>query len=265
MSISQSIESIGGAAVGVVKTTKSLGILLLSATAGILDRDYPKGEVARQMFIIGNKSVIFICITMGFLGMVMVMQSAAQINRVTGDLSQVGPEFLRLFIQEFAPTITALMMLATRVGAGIAAEIGSMQVTEQIDALRLCGVTPTQYLISPRYIASVVMTLVLTVIAVVVAFSAGGLTAWSVFGLNPNVFFDPGKVRSFDLILGASKALSYGMAIPIISGHCGLRARGGAEGVGAATTAAVIGSSFAVLVLDFILSGIGFTFFLEGS
>jgi phospholipid/cholesterol/gamma-HCH transport system permease protein len=212
------------------------------------------------MYAIGNKSVLFVSITLGFLGMVMVFQSGQQLNRVTGDLSQVGPEFLRLFIQEFAPTITALM-LSTRVGAGIAAEVGSMKVTEQIDALRLSGITPTSYLITPRFVACVFMTLVLTVFAVVVAYSAGGLTAWTTYGLNPHVFFDADKVQTFDIALGLTKALCYGMTIPIISGFCGLRARGSSEGVGQATTSAVIGSSFAVLLIDIILSGVSFVLF----
>ena len=215
------------------------------------------------MYVVGNKSLLFISITMGFLGMVMVIQSGQQINRITGDLSQLGPQFLRLFIQEFAPTITALM-LATRVGAGIAAEVGSMKVTEQIDALRLSGITPTSYLIAPRLVACLSMGFVLTVIAIVIAFSAGGVTAWSVFGLNPTVFFDSSMVKTYDLVIGACKALSYGLAIPIISGFCGLEARGGSEGVGTATTSAVIGSSFAVLLIDFIISGIGFSVFGGG-
>lgn len=108
------------------------------------------------------------------------------------------------------------------------------------------------------------MSYVLTVFAVVVAFSAGGITAWSVFGLNPASFFNSEKVTQYDIILGSIKTLSYGTAIPVISGYCGLNARGGSEGVGSATTNAVIGSSFAVLLLDFLLSGIGFGVFGGG-
>jgi phospholipid/cholesterol/gamma-HCH transport system permease protein len=263
VNIQANIINIGSLAVHGVTSARKLVVLFRDSTAGIVERDYPKGEVVRQMYIIGNKSLLFICVTMGFLGMVMTLQSGEQINRVTGDLSQVGPEFLRLFIQDFAPTITALM-LATRVGAGIAAEVGSMKVTEQIDALRLSGITPTSYLIAPRFFASLIMTYILAVFAVVVSFSAGGITAWGIFGLNPTVFFDGSRVAAFDIILGSCKAVCYGMAIPLISGHCGLEARGGSEGVGAATTSAVIGSSFAVLLIDFILSGIGFAVFGGG-
>lgn len=263
MNIATRIENLGAASIAGLRSVRALGRLLRGSFSGLLERDYPKGEIARQMYVVGNKSLLFISVTMGFLGMVMVMQSGQQLNRITGDLSQLGPEFLRLFIQEFAPTITALM-LATRVGAGIAAEIGSMKVTEQIDALRLSGITPTSYLITPRFFACIVMSLVLTTFAVVFSFCAGGLTAWSVFGLNPTLFFDASRVQLYDLVLGGTKALAYGMAIPVISGYCGLEARGGSEGVGTATTSAVIGSSFAVLLLDFLLSGIGFAFFGGG-
>jgi phospholipid/cholesterol/gamma-HCH transport system permease protein len=219
-------------------------------------RQRPPGEVAAQMYVVGNKSLVFVAVTLGFIGMVMVYQACLQLQRITGDLSQVGPEFLKLLIQDFAPTITALM-LATRVGAGIAAEIGSMKVTEQVDALRMSGVTPVDYLIVPRFMACVVMTVVMSVFGVAVAFGAGGLAAWSSFDVNPRVFFDPTRVALFDVGLGLAKAIAYGVAIPVISGFCGMRARGSSEGVGWATTAAVIGSSFAVIVIDFVLSGIG--------
>jgi len=145
-------------------------------------------------------------------------------------------------------------MLATRVGAGIAAEIGSMKVTEQIDALRMSGVLPIDYLIVPRFTASVIMTLMLSVLGGAVMYGAGGLTARYSFGVNPHLFFDLQLLQWRHLGLFLVKALTYGAAIPIVAGFCGLRARGSSEGVGWATTAAVIGASFAVIILDFIES-----------
>jgi phospholipid/cholesterol/gamma-HCH transport system permease protein len=155
------------------------------------------------------------------------------------------------------------MMLATRVGAGIAAEVGSMTVTEQVDALRMSAVDPVEYLIVPRFVASLVMTAVLAVFGVVVAVALGALTAKLSFRVNPAVFIDFSRVEWADLAVGLSKCAAYGAAIPIVSGWCGLAARGGSEGVGNATTRAVIGSSFAVIVLDFVLSGVGYLF-LQG-
>jgi phospholipid/cholesterol/gamma-HCH transport system permease protein len=129
-----------------------------------------------------------------------------------------------------------------------------MKVTEQVDALRMSGVLPIDYLIVPRFIACIVMTLMLATLGSAIMYAAGGLTAQYSFGVNPNLFFDLSLIRPRHMLLMVIKAVSYGAAIPVIAGFCGLRARGSSEGVGWATTAAVIGSSFAVIVLDFIIS-----------
>ena len=255
------IERIGHAVLTLVRAAIELWLVFVSTIAGIVrgfsrkrgGRGRPKGELPRQLFYIGNKSLIFIIVTLGFLGMVMTYQTCLQLEKVTGDFSQVGPQFIRLIVSDFGPTLTGLM-LATRVGAGIAAEIGSMKVTEQVDALRMSGVLPIDYLIVPRFLASLVMTLALSVLGGLVMFGAGGLTAKYSFGVNPNVFFDVSQVRGRHALLLVIKAVSFGAALPIVAGFCGLRARGSSEGVGWATTAAVIGSSFAVIVLDFLIS-----------
>jgi phospholipid/cholesterol/gamma-HCH transport system permease protein len=129
-----------------------------------------------------------------------------------------------------------------------------MKVTEQIDALRMSGVAPIDYLIVPRFLASLGMTLALSVLGSVVMYAAGGMTAKYTFGVNPQVFFDASQVRLRHAALLVIKALAFGAAIPVVAGFCGLRARGSSEGVGWATTAAVIGGSFAVIALDFAIS-----------
>jgi phospholipid/cholesterol/gamma-HCH transport system permease protein len=255
------IERIGGGILDASRAATDLWLVYVSTIAGIV-RSFsrrkhglgrPKGEILRQMFSIGNRSVVFIVVTLGFIGMVMTYEACLQLSRVTGDFSQVGSQFIRLIVSDFGPTLTG-MMLATRVGAGIAAEIGSMKVTEQIDALRMSGVLPIDYLIVPRFTASLVMTLVLATLGGTIMYLAGGLTAQYSFGVNPHLFFDLQLLRMRHLFLMVIKSLSFGAAIPVVSGFCGLRARGSSEGVGWATTAAVIGSSFAVIVLDFLIS-----------
>ena len=213
----------------------------------------PAGEVMRQLFEVGNRSLLFICLTLGFIGMVLVFQTCLQVSRIVGDLSQVGGEFIRILVHEFGPTLTA-MMLATRVGAGIAAEIGSMVVTEQVDALRMSNVDPVDYLVVPRFLACLLMTMVLATVGIVVATGLGALTAYLSFSVNPAIFLDPTRVRMGDIVTGIWKCLAYGAAVPIVAGYCGLSAKGGSEGVGRATTRAVIGASFAVIVLDFFIS-----------
>jgi phospholipid/cholesterol/gamma-HCH transport system permease protein len=256
------LQRTGAAALDGWDATKEFVTLLYRSVARV--RGYrPPGEVARQMFQVGNRSLLFVCVTLGFLGMVLVFQTCLQVGRITGDLSQIGAEFLKASVHELGPTLTG-MMLATRVGAGIAAEVGSMKVTEQVDALRMCGVEPIEYLIVPRLLAAVVMTPVLTAFGILSALGLGGLTARIYFSVNPNVFYDVGRVRFPDLVVGFSKCIAYGIAIPIVSAFFGLRARGGSEGVGQATTRAVIGASFAVIVLDFVLSAAGYYFLQSG-
>jgi phospholipid/cholesterol/gamma-HCH transport system permease protein len=217
-------------------------------------------EILHQMYNIGNGSLVFICVVLGFLGMILIFQAGVQGLRIIGDLTTLGALFLQLLIREFAPTIGALM-LATRVGTGIAAEIGSMVVTEQVDALRMTGAQPVQYLVVPRFIACTVMSLVLTVIGVLVAFVAGMLTARYYFGVNYHTFVDVGRVAASDIIVGVTKAVAYGMAIPVVSGQAGLAAFGGSEGVGWATTQAVVNASLAVVILDFLISGLAYMVF----
>lgn len=254
------IEALGATVLATGAAARELWLVYVGTWAGVVRRTSrrhrqgrPHGEITRQLYAIGNRSVVFIAVTLGFIGMVMTYEACLQVARVTGDFSQIGGQLLRLDVSDFAPTLASLM-LATRVGAGIAAEIGSMKVTEQIDALRMSGVLPIDYLIVPRFLASLVMTVMLTVLGGAVMYAAGGLTARYSFGVNPGVFFDASQVRGRHVAMLLIKAVSYGAAIPVVSGFCGLRARGSSEGVGWATTAAVIGSSFAVIVLDFAIS-----------
>lgn len=218
------------------------------------------GEVARQCFEVGNRSLFFLSVTMGFIGMILVFQSGLQLLRVVPDLTLLGATFLELLVRDLGPSIAALM-LATRVGAGIAAEIGSMVVTEQVDALRMCGVDPVDHLVVPRFLASIIMTVVLVVISGLVSFAAGGATAWFVFDVQPLTYLNLSLLDRGDLIQGLLKCLAYGAAIPIVSGWCGLTTRGGSEGVGSATTSAVVNSSLAVIMLDLVISGAGFVVF----
>jgi phospholipid/cholesterol/gamma-HCH transport system permease protein len=215
------------------------------------------GAVVAQMYEIGNRSLVFIAVTLGFMGMILVFQAGFQANRITGDLSMLGPLFLQLLFREFAPTITAMMM-ATRVGTGMAAQIGSMVVTEQVDALRMSAAQPIEYLVVPRFLASMVMMVALVVFACLVAFGSGAVTAHVAFNLNFRTFADPRMVTWFDIGIGLTKAVLYGAAIPVTSCHAGLNVFGGSSGVGRATTQAVVNSSLAVVILDFLVSGVGY-------
>jgi phospholipid/cholesterol/gamma-HCH transport system permease protein len=162
------------------------------------------------MYEIGNKSVLFLTITMGCIGMILVYQGGLQTKRVVPDFSQLGATYLELLVRDLAASIGALM-LATRVGAGIAAEIGSMVVTEQVDALRMCAADPIDYLIVPRFLASLVMTTALVIWSAFVAFSAGMITAYVAFDVPFQTFFDLHLVDYGDLLTGLGR-VAYGSA-----------------------------------------------------
>ena len=218
------------------------------------------GAVPYYCYEIGNRSLFFLTVVMGFIGMIMVYQAGIQTLRILPDLSMLGATYLELLIRDLAASIGALM-LATRVGAGIAAEIGSMVVTEQVDALRMSAADPIDYLIKPRFIASIIMTTVLIIWSAAVATATGMLTAYFIFDLNPQTFLNLTLVDASDLGTGLTKCVAYGAAIPIVAGHAGLSTFGGSEGVGAATTRAVVNSSLAVIMLNLIISAASFLIF----
>jgi phospholipid/cholesterol/gamma-HCH transport system permease protein len=219
-----------------------------------------RGVTLRQMYEIGNKSLVFLTVTMGCIGMIMVYQAGLQTKRAIPDYTLLGATYLELLTRDLAASIGALM-LATRVGAGIAAEIGSMVVTEQVDALRMCAADPIDYLLVPRFRASIVMTGVLIVWGGTVAFFAGGLTAYVAFDVPLQTFLNVSLVDHGDVITGLTKCVAYGAAIPVVSGHAGLSTFGGSEGVGWATTRAVVNSSLTVIVLNLLISAAAFVVF----
>jgi phospholipid/cholesterol/gamma-HCH transport system permease protein len=220
-----------------------------------------KGAVVQQMYEMGNRSLFFMSIVMAFIGMILVYQAGMQAKRVVPDYSFLGAMFLQLLVRDIAASLGALM-LATRVGAGIAAEIGSMVVTEQIDALRMCAADPIDFLIVPRFIASLIMTMMLVIWGGLLAMIAGATMAHFAFDVGPRTFFNTSMVGFADLATGLTKCVAYGAAIPVVSGYCGLSTFGGSEGVGWATTRAVVNSSLAIIILNFFISGAALIFFL---
>ncbi len=220
------------------------------------------GAIARNMYEIGNKSLFFVTVVMGFIGMIGIYQAGMQSKRLIPDYTMMGPTYLQLILRELAPSVGA-MVIATRVGAGIAAEIGSMVVTEQVDALRMCAADPIDFLIKPRFIASIVMTTVLIIWICAVMFMSGAFTANIFFDVPFRTFSNVSMIEHGDIIVCLTKCVAYGAAIPVVSGYCGLTAFGGSEGVGWATTRAVVNSSLAVVFLDLIISTAGFFMFFS--
>jgi phospholipid/cholesterol/gamma-HCH transport system permease protein len=247
------IRALARPVIAVFRDVRDILRLFFSTARRFFAVKLDKKEIARQAFESGNKSLLFLLATMGFIGMIMVLQACYQAQRLLGDYSLVGPGYLQLLVREFAPTIGA-MMIATRVGAGIAAEVGSMSVTEQIDALRMCGADPIAELVLPRTIACALMVPALLIIAGGAAEISGLFTAKIAFGVPYDVFFSTRLIQLGDVAVGLIKAQTFGLVIPVISARAGLIARGGSAGVGRATTRAVIDTSLAIIFLDFVLN-----------
>lgn len=251
------VRGVGRATLGAYRSNRALFGLAMHTAGALVGLRFDGREVTRQVFLIGNRSVLFLTVTLGFMGVISVYQSGLQIQAVLPDFSTLGPAFLQLFTREFGPTVVGLMV-ATRVGSGIAAELGSMVVTEQIDALRMCDADPVDYLVAPRTLASAVAVPLLSVYAVAVAMVAGALAGQAAFGIPLHTFWDLSLVGYDDLAVGLAKATSYGVAIPILAAHAGFGTTGGSEGVGWATTRAVVNTSFAVITLDLVISSLDY-------
>jgi phospholipid/cholesterol/gamma-HCH transport system permease protein len=252
--------AVGGVALDLWDATRELYSVFARTLYYVVRGKRERGATLRQMYEIGNRSLLFVTVTMGCIGMILVYQAGLQTKRVVPDFSLLGATYLELLVRDLAASLGSLM-LATRVGAGIAAEIGSMVVTEQVDALRMCAADPIDYLLVPRFLASLLMTAVLIVWGGTVAFAAGALTAYVSFDVPLDTFASISLLDWGDLATGFMKCLAYGAAIPIVSGHAGLSTFGGSEGVGWATTKAVVNSSLAVIVLNLIISAAAFVVF----
>jgi phospholipid/cholesterol/gamma-HCH transport system permease protein len=231
----------------------STGILLGRTAKLLFTARTDRGDTARMAHRFTNESLVFVVVAMSFVGMIMVYQSTMQLGRAVGDTTLVGASFLKLLVRVLGPTVIGLL-IACRVGAGIAAEIGAMAVTDQLDAMRMCAADPVEVLMVPRLRGGVVAGLVLCVIGSAAAVLSGLLTWMLAFSSSANVYWNLDIIETSDVAQGLVKALAYGVAVPVVSGACGLAARGGARGVGQATTDAVVGSSFAIVLLDSVVS-----------
>jgi phospholipid/cholesterol/gamma-HCH transport system permease protein len=231
----------------------AIGILLGRTAALLFTARTDRGDTTRMAHRFTNESLTFVVVAMSFVGMIMVYQSTMQLGRAVGDTTLVGASFLKLLVRVLGPTVIGLL-IACRVGAGIAAEIGAMAVTDQLDAMRMCSAEPVEVLMVPRLRGGIIAGLVLCVIGSAAAVVSGLLTWMLAFSSGANVYWNVDLIDASDVVQGLVKALAYGVAVPIVSGACGLAARGGARGVGQATTDAVVGSSFAIVLLDSVIS-----------
>ncbi len=240
----------------VVRSIMLLGDLTLFSIrmAGWLLRGWPRGNVLWPvMYQIGVQSVPVILVTGGFIGMVLAIQAYEQFALMHME-SQLGTVVNVTLLKELGPVLAAVM-LAGRVGSSMAAQLGTMRVTEQIDALTALGANPIAYLVVPRFLACVLLIPMLTLVADGVGVFSGWWFSTQVLNINSFFYWHHSRnfVTNFDLCSGIIKSLFFGAAISVVACHRGFHSRAGAEGVGQAATEAFVYAFIAILAIDFLL------------
>ena len=211
-------------------------------------------ESVSQMDIIGVGSLPIIILTGFFTGGVLTLQTFPTLEQYGGQ-SRAGELVATTLLRELGPVLSALMV-SGRIGSAISAELGSMQVSQQIDAMRALGTDPYRKLVAPRLIALILMLPLLTVAADVFGIFGGGIVANSLFGHDYNQFLTSVRngITVEDIIGGVIKPIIFGLIIGSVSCYKGLSTKGGTVGVGRSTTNAVVLSSIVVIIADFFLS-----------
>jgi phospholipid/cholesterol/gamma-HCH transport system permease protein len=214
--------------------------------------------ILRQMVDIGYYSLPVVGLTAIFTGMVLALQTHTGFSRFSAE-GAIATVVVLSMTRELGPVIASLMV-AGRIGAAIAAEIGTMRVTDQIDALSTLSTNPFKYLVVPRLLAGTIALPALVLVADVIGVFGGFLVATSKFGFNPSAYI--GQTSDYlqreDVVSGLIKAAVFGFIITLMGCYHGYNSRGGAQGVGAATMNAVVSASIMILLSDYLLSSVLF-------
>jgi phospholipid/cholesterol/gamma-HCH transport system permease protein len=207
-------------------------------------------DTLEQMDLIGVGSLPIVILTGFFIGGVMVLQTASQFAKF-GETALTGDAVSLALVRELGPAITALLV-AGRNASGIASELGSMVVTEQVDAMRALGTDPLRKLVTPRVVATVLMLPLLTIVSDFVGLCGGFFVAYFTLRLGPVQFWTRAvnALALGDVVQGLAKPFVFGLIIATVGCYEGLRVKGGTQGVGRATTTAVVVSSVLILVVD---------------
>jgi phospholipid/cholesterol/gamma-HCH transport system permease protein len=229
-------------------------LLAARAARGLFKRPRYIPEIITQMDLIGVGSLTIVVLTGFFTGGVLTLQTFPTLA-FYGAQSQTGKLVAISLVRELGPVLTALMVTG-RVGSAIAAELGSMTVSQQIDAMRALGTDPIRKLVGPRLVALVVSLPLLTVLADVIGIVGGGAVATGLYGLTMDQFLTSVRegITTDDIIGGVIKPLCFAIIITSIACYKGLNTEGGTVGVGRATTRAVVMASIVVIIADFFLS-----------
>ncbi len=252
------VAAVGAFSIRLVEEMGGMALMFLKTLALTFKPPYRIRLLIKQMEFVGVKSTLVVVLTGLFSGMVLALEGYYGFRKFGGE-SLLGATVALSLVRELGPVLTGLMVTA-RAGSAMAAEIGTMRVTEQIDALSAMAVNPVHYLVVPRFWAAVLMVPLLTVLANVVGIAGGYFVGVILLHIDAGIFV--AKMRELvelsDITNGLYKAFVFGAILAIVGCFKGYNARGGAEGVGKATTEAVVIASVSILVGDYILTSLLF-------
>jgi len=252
------LESIGKWAGRVVSAAGGMALMLFQAILWLFVPPLKLRNTFRQMEFVGVKSLFVVILTGAFTGAVLALQSYNALKRF-GAESLVGPTVALSMARELGPVLTGLMVTG-RAGSAMATELGTMRVTEQIDALYTMAVNPVKYLVSPRILSGVLMMPVLAIITDFVGVLGGYFVAVKMLGVNSGVYI--GRTVDFvkpqDIFDGLIKASVFGLILSLVACYHGFNTAGGAAGVGEAATKSVVLGSVLILVADYFLTSVMF-------
>ena len=252
------VQRIGQIFLIFLQTTGRLSLFTVSVTSHCFRAPWYLRIMARQMLEIGYYSLPVVGLTALFAGMVLALQSYTGFSRFSAEGAIANVVVLSI-TRELGPVLAGLMV-AGRIGAAMAAEIGTMRVTEQIDALTTLSTNPIKYLVAPRLIAGVSMMPFLVFIADIIGVFGGYLVAVYKLGFNPSNYLQNtwNFLEATDVISGLVKASVFGFIVTLMGCYHGYHSKGGAQGVGRATTNAVVSASILILCFDYILTELFF-------
>lgn len=250
----RAVAGVGEAAHRAVVVLGDLAIFGARTLGGMVRRAPVRGTLAASLYAVGVRSVPVVAVTGLFIGMVLAVQSYSEFHHL-GMATRLGSIITISVVRELGPVLAATM-IAGRVGTAMAAELGTMRVTEQVDAVTCLGLNPLHYLVAPRFLACLLLTPLLTVLADFTGMMGGAVICTQVYHIETHHYWLHARqyVGLWDISTGLVKAAFFGAAIALLSCHRGLNCRPGAEGVGRAATEAFVASFIAILVLDFFLA-----------
>lgn len=238
--------------------------MTLKAVRAGFKRPFEGRAIVTQLEALGVASVGIVAVTSIFIGMVMAVQFAFGLRKF-GGMEYTGRVIALSFARELAPTLTAVIV-GGRIGSGMAAEVGSMAVTEQIDAIRALGADPFKKLVWPRLVASIVVMPILGAFALVLGFAGATLIADFQFDIPAEFFLRTAlaTVTMADFVSGLAKTPFFGAIIALVGCHFGMTTTGGTAGVGSSTTRTVVVISIAILIADFFLTKVAILLWPSG-